>query len=49
MCPQLNAERLTTVREQPEGLALAREPEEYSKKFRYTSAASSACWRKPGG
>lgn len=32
---ELNAAAISTLREQPEGLALAREPEEYSKKFRY--------------
>jgi len=32
---ELNAGRISALRDQPEGLALAREPEDYSKKFRY--------------
>ena len=32
---KITPEQFSTLREQPEGLALAREPEEYSKKFRY--------------
>lgn len=46
---QLNAERLTTVREQPEGLALAREPEEYSKKFRYNQRREQRLLEEAGG
>lgn len=46
---QLNAERLTTLREQPEGLALAREPEDYSKKFRYNQRREQRLLEDAGG
>jgi CelD/BcsL family acetyltransferase involved in cellulose biosynthesis len=45
----LNAERITTLREQPEGLALAREPEEYSKKFRYNQRREQRLLEEAGG
>lgn len=32
---ELNKDQISTLRPQPQGLALAREPEDYSKKFRY--------------
>jgi CelD/BcsL family acetyltransferase involved in cellulose biosynthesis len=46
---QLNAEALAGVREQPEGLALAREPEEYSKKFRYNQRREQRLLEEAGG
>ncbi|MFP6849776.1 MAG: GNAT family N-acetyltransferase [Pseudomonas sp.] len=45
----LNAERIVTLREQPEGLALAREPEEYSKKFRYNQRREQRLLEEAGG
>lgn len=45
----LNAERIGTLREQPEGLALAREPEEYSKKFRYNQRREQRLLEEAGG
>lgn len=45
----LNAERIDTLREQPEGLALAREPEEYSKKFRYNQRREQRLLEEAGG
>lgn len=45
----LNAERIVTLREQPEGLALAREPEEYSKKFRYNQRREQRLLEESGG
>ncbi|MGL4315176.1 MAG: GNAT family N-acetyltransferase [Pseudomonas sp.] len=45
----LNAERIATLREQPEGLALAREPEEYSKKFRYNQRREQRLLEEAGG
>ncbi|MBC9249157.1 acetyltransferase [Pseudomonas alcaligenes] len=45
----LNAEQLCTLREQPEGLALAREPEEYSKKFRYNQRREQRLLEEAGG
>src|SRR5690606_944828 len=46
---QLNAEALVGVREQPEGLAMAREPEEYSKKFRYNQRREQRLLEEAGG
>ncbi|WXL25241.1 GNAT family N-acetyltransferase [Ectopseudomonas mendocina] len=45
----LQAGRITTLREQPEGLALAREPEEYSKKFRYNQRREQRLLEDAGG
>lgn len=45
----LNAERFSTLREQPEGLALAREPEEYGKKFRYNQRREQRLLEEAGG
>ena len=45
----LNAEQFNTLREQPEGLALAREPEEYSKKFRYNQRREQRLLEEAGG
>lgn len=45
----LNAPAITTLREQPEGLALAREPEEYSKKFRYNQRREQRLLEEAGG
>ncbi|WP_068830240.1 GNAT family N-acetyltransferase [Pseudomonas sp. BMS12] len=45
----LNAEQITTLREQPEGLALAREPEDYSKKFRYNQRREQRLLEEAGG
>jgi hypothetical protein len=45
----LHVEQLTTLREQPEGLALAREPEQYSKKFRYNQRREQRLLEESGG
>ena len=45
----LHAEQIQTLREQPEGLALAREPEEYSKKFRYNQRREQRLLEEAGG
>ncbi|MBF7730150.1 GNAT family N-acetyltransferase [Pseudomonas sp. N040] len=45
----LNAAQFSTLREQPEGLALAREPEEYSKKFRYNQRREQRLLEEAGG
>ncbi len=45
----LNAGRIDTLREQPEELALAREPEEYSKKFRYNQRREQRLLEEAGG
>ncbi|MBD9482754.1 GNAT family N-acetyltransferase [Pseudomonas sp. PDM14] len=45
----LNAPHVTTLSEQPEGLALAREPEEYSKKFRYNQRREQRLLEEAGG
>lgn len=45
----LNAEQVLGIREQPEGLALAREPEEYSKKFRYNQRREQRLLEEAGG
>ncbi|MGY4492049.1 GNAT family N-acetyltransferase [Pseudomonas sp. TE3610] len=46
---QLNEPGVTTLRAQPEGLALAREPEEYSKKFRYNQRREMRLLEEAGG
>lgn len=45
----LNAEQISTLREQPEGLAMAREPEDYSKKFRYNQRREQRLLEEAGG
>lgn len=45
----LHAEQVNTLREQPEGLALAREPEQYSKKFRYNQRREQRLLEDAGG
>lgn len=45
----LNAPQISTLREQPEGLALAREPEDYSKKFRYNQRRELRLLEEAGG
>ena len=46
---QLNAEQISTLRAQPEGLALARAPEDYSKKFRYNQRREQRLLEEAGG
>ncbi|MDR0280596.1 MAG: antimicrobial resistance protein Mig-14 [Paucimonas sp.] len=46
---ELNAGRIDTLRPQPEGLALAREPEDYSKKFRYNQRRELRLLEEAGG
>lgn len=46
---ELNAAQLTGISEQPEGLALAREPEQYSKKFRYNQRREQRLLEEAGG
>lgn len=46
---QLNAGAVLGLREQPEGLALAREPEEYGKKFRYNQRREQRLLEESGG
>jgi hypothetical protein len=46
---ELNAAAISTLREQPEGLALAREPEAYSKKFRYNQRREQRLLEEAGG
>ena len=46
---ELNAGRIATLRSQPEGLALAREPEDYSKKFRYNQRRELRLLEEAGG
>lgn len=46
---ELNAAAVSTLREQPEGLALAREPEQYSKKFRYNQRREQRLLEEAGG
>ncbi len=46
---QLNSAQFSTLREQAEGLALAREPEEYSKKFRYNQRREQRLLEEAGG
>ena len=45
----LHAGRISTLREQAEGLALAREPEQYSKKFRYNQRRDQRLLEEAGG
>ncbi|WP_434576631.1 GNAT family N-acetyltransferase [Pseudomonas sp. Z3-6] len=46
---ELNAPHVTGLVEQPEGLALAREPEDYSKKFRYNQRREQRLLEDAGG
>ncbi len=46
---ELNQPRVLGLREQPEGLALAREPEQYSKKFRYNQRREQRLLEEAGG
>lgn len=46
---ELNADNIATLRNQPEGLALAREPEDYSKKFRYNQRRELRLLEESGG
>ena len=46
---ELNAGRISTLREQPEGLALARAPEDYGKKFRYNQRREQRLLEEAGG
>ena len=46
---ELSAGHISTLREQPEGLALAREPEDYSKKFRYNQRREQRLLEEAGG
>jgi Mig-14. len=43
---ELNSPNITGLAEQPEGLALAREPEDYSKNFATTSVVTSVCLKR---
>ncbi len=45
----LHVDQISSLREQPEGLALAREPEEYSKKFRYNQRREQRLLEEAGG
>lgn len=46
---QLNAGQISTLRAQPEGLAMARLPEDYSKKFRYNQRREQRLLEGAGG
>ena len=46
---ELHAQRISTLTEQKEGLALAREPEQYSKKFRYNQRREQRLLEEAGG
>ncbi|MDT9166101.1 hypothetical protein RSW31_26820, partial [Escherichia coli] len=46
---ELNAAQVIAAREQPKGLALAREPEQYSKKFRYNQRREQRLLEEAGG
>lgn len=46
---ELNAGRVSTLRAQPQGLALARAPEDYSKKFRYNQRREQRLLEEAGG
>lgn len=46
---ELNAARILNLVEQPEGLALARLPEDYSKKFRYNQRREQRLLEEAGG
>jgi CelD/BcsL family acetyltransferase involved in cellulose biosynthesis len=45
----LHEQQIITLREQPEGLAMAREPEQYSKKFRYNQRREQRLLEEAGG
>ncbi len=46
---ELNAARISTLRPQPQGLALARPPEDYGKKFRYNQRRELRLLEEAGG
>lgn len=46
---ELHQGRVTTLKEQKQGLALAREPEEYSRKFRYNQRREQRILEENGG
>lgn len=46
---ELNRATITTLRPQPQGLALARAPEDYSKKFRYNQRREQRLLEEAGG
>lgn len=46
---ELHAKRISTLKEQKEGLALAREPEQYSRKFRYNQRRELRLLEEQGG
>ncbi len=46
---ELHAQRISTLKEQKQGLALAREPEQYSKKFRYNQRREQRLLEEQGG
>lgn len=46
---ELNAQTVTNLAEQPEGLSLARLPEDYSKKFRYNQRREQRLLEEAGG
>ena len=46
---ELNAGKVSTLRAQPQGLALARAPEDYSKKFRYNQRREQRLLEEAGG
>jgi CelD/BcsL family acetyltransferase involved in cellulose biosynthesis len=46
---ELNAGRISTLRAQPQGLAMARAPEDYSKKFRYNQRREQRLLEEAGG
>jgi hypothetical protein len=46
---ELNAGRISSLKAQPEGLALARAPEDYSKKFRYNQRREQRLLEEAGG
>ncbi|MGF0242242.1 GNAT family N-acetyltransferase [Rhodococcus sp. IEGM1300] len=46
---ELNAGRISTLRAQPQGLAMARTPEDYSKKFRYNQRREQRLLEEAGG
>ncbi|QAY90231.1 GNAT family N-acetyltransferase [Pseudomonas sp. ACM7] len=46
---ELNVRQISTLRELPQGLALARAPEDYSKKFRYNQRREQRLLEEAGG
>ena len=46
---ELHAQRISSLKAQKEGLALAREPEQYSKKFRYNQRREQRLLEEQGG